>query len=343
MSDVKNFMEKYLEKHSKSVKKFMAERTRITESYSTPEVHESVKNTMEEVNESETPKILNTEEKDGMFKVELSTGESFVLAKTTDSFLINDILAPCDCTWDEDLTGKCQICEGEGEIEGTEEVCPMCEGTGECPNCKGTGVISMASFIGEEENENFEPLTSKDALLTDIEGDEKINTLMAEFLLKMDKAFYQHFLELREIYKEYFDADAIGWPEMLFPWYEPSYMEEFTLEEDGNYYGVFELAGEDLLITLNKDRKVSMIEAPCALLEMNSALHGDEAIQCDCDESTENNEPDPECEQCHGTGIIFCPVCLGNNWIEVAPNPVKEEEFTNPQRYREAAEKFFTV
>lgn len=38
---------------------------------------------------------------------------------------------------------ECDVCEGEGEVDG--EICPSCNGEGdmECPECNGTGEITV--------------------------------------------------------------------------------------------------------------------------------------------------------------------------------------------------------
>lgn len=75
-------------------------------------------------------------------------------SKYTAALTIGNIAAPCpNCNGEGrvwracpvcDGSGKCQMCQGSGRFEmkldeGGETVCPKCGGSGECTSCEGTG------------------------------------------------------------------------------------------------------------------------------------------------------------------------------------------------------------
>ncbi|MBU1218500.1 hypothetical protein KKF34_05200 [Myxococcota bacterium] len=345
MSNPKEFVKEFLSKHATSLSSFMKGRTAALKPYCNNEVLKSLEKTMTETLGEQNPEITGEETLEDRILVTTASGEIYVLAESAMSYRIVDVKLPCECTTIEGMTGKCIVCDGDGEIDGSQ--CPACDGSSACGTCRGSGVISISEIMAEDpiDDELEEPVMNADELMPELENEdgEKLNRKMAELLYKLDAASYTHFMELRELYNDYFDKEVMGWPIVIFPWYERSFMDEFTLEEDDNYYGVYELAGGELLVTLTKDGSdwtISRMEAPCNFMETNPQFHGDEAIACGCEETTKSGKPDPECTECFGTGLIFCPLCLGSGWVEVAPKPLRPEDLENADRYIEASKNY---
>jgi hypothetical protein len=351
---VKEFINKFVIQVDEKRKVFTKKQLEILKGVATTDIVEAIERIHDNVLKAKVAKIdkIKHDKELGEYTVFLEDGFRYIVVGE-EKPSIDDILLPCECSDDAETLGKCPMCMDQGIIDEDGTECPMCEGEGSCHVCDGEGVIRLS--VGMEESshmhqeEDEKPLSDKHQLFTESEEEfdnEDVAKFVSEYLFNLDNLYYQNFTDFNEIYKDFFDPETLDYPEILFPAYFTPFMDNFTKETDGKYYGVVELGGDSLLLTIEeKDGKFTIVkmETDCTMADSAPELHADEAVQCECVVNSVNGAPDKDCENCHATGVIVCPICLGTEWIELAPNTLHPEDIEDPKRYKNGVKELYDI
>ncbi len=354
--NAKQIIDEFLKKTAGEKRQFMKRQLEIIARYATPEIVEAIK-TMHEAELAEdidTAEDVTVDKDAQVFTVITSDGSRYEIGMADEGKgRIEDVLLPCDCQDDEETLGKCPMCGGDAVVdqEGTE--CPMCEGSGTCPTCGGEGLISLRDAEAGHDHgmePEGEPLSSAKELMEGLDDWEEPNKDLAKFiagyLFDLDKLYYENYKQYQEFYRTYFNDDAFDYPHIIFPNYFTPYLDEFTKEEDDKFYGTVEIGGENLLLTVGETDDgfaIEAMEVECSMSNTSPDLHDETYLECNCSESTSDGKPEAECEVCHGTGVVTCPLCLGVGWIPIAPTALTAEDINDPERYRKGVADYYDV
>jgi hypothetical protein len=339
-SKVKEFLNEYLDAQQKLLNKFVGEKLIVLENFSSEEVFELLKDSHNEViNEPVKLDSLKFDEGYDQYIGLTDKKEKYVIEEKGDEPKIVDILMVCECVLNE-MDEKCGYCEGSGKLDGEE--CPACEGSGDCPMCGGEGNLTLSEVMEHvhAHGPEKEPVSKREEILEGFEleedVDEKALMSLSSFLFEFDKIFYSYYLSSQKIYDKYFSKDDLEYPSPIYPNYMRSEIQDLFKEGNTYFANVFFMSEAMGLVLHKVDDEYKIIEmnALCPLFQDDPESHAD-VLECNCNEVSDNGKPEEDCDQCYGTGKIICPVCLGVNFIPIAPDPLNHEDLQNKNRYIE--------